>query len=77
MGHLRRWLAERLLDNFRSWEALRASLVGLCPSPWGCIMLVMGASFIASCVEQFAQSHALQQDTVRLRSEAERIIRSR
>ena len=40
-------------------------------------MLGLVASFVVSCVEQFAQSHALQEDTVRLRREAERMLRSR
>lgn len=72
-----RWMVERLVDHFRSWEALRAALASLRPSAWGCVMLLLVASFVASCVEQFAQSHALKQDTARLRAEAERIVHSR
>ena len=70
-------MVERLLDNFRSWESLRAALLSLRPSAWGCVMLVLLASFVVSCVDQFAQSHALKQDTERLAAEAERTVRSR
>ena len=72
-----RWLWTRLLDNFRSGPAFRQWLVSLRPTPFGAIMLGLVASFVISCIEQFAQSHALQEDTVRLRAEAERMRRSR
>ena len=74
---LRRWLWQRQVDKFRSTAAFRQWLVSLRPTPFGAIMLGLVVSFVISCVEQFAQSHALQEDTVRLRQEAERIRRSR
>ena len=72
-----RWLWHRQMDKFRSTAAFRQWLASLRPTPFGAIMLGLVASFVISCIEQFAQSHALQEDTVRLRREAERIQRSR
>ena len=64
----------RLLDNFRSSVQPSGSGWSPCgPTPFGAVMLGLVASFVISCIEQFAQSHALQEDTVRLRREAERM----
>jgi len=44
-------------------------------SAWGCIVFLMIAHFLTSCVEQFAQSQATYAHNLRLLAEAEKLRR--
>lgn len=68
-------MVQRVGDYFKSGDAFRQMLRGLVPSPWGAVMLLLVGSFVISCVEQFSQSHALEQDTQTVRKEVERTLR--
>jgi len=75
-----RWFLGRLADNFKSARALRAFAWGYVPvvggaSAWGCIVFLMIAHFLTSCVEQFAQSQATYAHNLRLLAEAEKLRR--
>ena len=59
----RRWLYQRLADNFRSLEAFKAWAWGYVPviggtSLWSLIIFVAIAGFVKESIEQFARAHA-------------------
>mmetsp|Transcript_1231 Transcript_1231/g.3656 ORF Transcript_1231/g.3656 Transcript_1231/m.3656 type:complete len:454 (+) Transcript_1231:332-1693(+) len=64
-----RWWHQRTLEALSSREGAAEWARSCVPSPWGAIVLVLMASFVVSCIEQFAQSHALDGDTERVRRE--------
>lgn len=73
-----RWLLERLADNFRSVEAFRAWVWSYVPvvggaSAWATLVFLMVMHFVASCVEQFAQSQASYEHNRALLQEAQRL----
>ena len=74
----RRWALARLADNFRSLRAARAWAWGYVPlvggaSAWHSLVFLMIAHFVASCVEQFAQSQATFEHNAAILAEARRL----
>ncbi|GAB4819394.1 hypothetical protein N2152v2_006440 [Parachlorella kessleri] len=69
------WFYHRLWRTLRSRQALAAWLAAARPSLWGLVVLVMIGSFVRSIVEQFAQSHAAEQDKRTLQQEVERLLK--
>ena len=75
---MRRWLLERMADNFRSIGAFKAWVWGYVPivggaSAWSSIVFLMVMHFVASCVEQFAQSQASYEHNRELLAQALRL----
>lgn len=67
----RRWWHQRFLGHFGSGPAAAAYARSLVPTPWSAVLLLFMGSFVVGCVEQFAQSHALEADTARLERETQ------
>jgi hypothetical protein len=67
-----RWWYQRLAGHLSSWPAATAYFRSLLPTPWSAVILLLMGSFVVSCIEQFAQSHALEGDTQRLKRERQR-----
>jgi hypothetical protein len=66
-----------LAQNFRSWQALKAWVWSYVPvvggaSAWPSLVFLMVMHFVASCVEQFAQSQASYEHNRLLVAEAQR-----
>ena len=79
---VRRWLLERMADNFRSLGAFKAWVWGYVPivggaSAWSSIVFLMVMHFVASCVEQFAQSQASYEHNRELVAQALRLQKQR
>lgn len=55
------------LHQLRSWEDALAWSRILIPSPWAAIILLIMTGFLVSCIDQFAQMHALDCDTERIK----------
>lgn len=70
----RRWWHQRLVERLSSWPAAAAYARSFVPTPWSAVILLLMGSFVVSCVEQFAQSHALEADTERLKRERHRHV---
>ena len=76
--YLCRWIMERLADNFRSRGAFKAWVWSYVPvvggaSAWPSLVFLMVMHFVASCVEQFAQSQASYEHNRELMQEALRL----
>ncbi len=72
-----RWFFERLADNFKSVDALRAWLWSYVPivggaSAWPTLVFLMVMHFVVSCLEQFAQSQATYEHNRAILAEAQR-----
>ena len=69
---------EQLADNFRSIGAFKAWVWSYVPvvggaSAWPSLVFLMVMHFVASCVEQFAQSQASYEHNRELMQEAVRL----
>jgi hypothetical protein len=76
--YLCRWIMERLADNFRSIGAFKAWVWSYVPvvggaSAWPSLVFLMVMHFVASCLEQFAQSQASYEHNRELMQEAVRL----
>lgn len=57
-----RWFFQRLPDCLVSSVAAQGCALAALPSPWMAVVLVLVGSFVISCINQFAQSHAAEED---------------
>ncbi len=62
-----RWFYQKLPDCLVSTHHLRTCLWHITPTWWTAVLCVFIGSFLLSCVNQFAQAHAQEQDALAVR----------
>lgn len=63
-----RWWYQRTMEHLSTKQRAADWVRSFVPSPWAAVILLLIGGFMVSCIDQFAQSHALDSDADQIRN---------